>query len=489
VPRFSTRQTKVTSSAPFRSKSGCLIWACATACLLVACADAPKYERPALPVPAVWSVNTDASAPANALRGLAWQVYFTDPRLRSLIALALENNRDLKIAAARVLEARAQYGIAKADRLPSLSAFGKADYEGIPASLNTGALTSQRVDANVSSISYEVDFWGRIASLTEAAKASFFATEEAQRSVQLGLIADVANTYYAVVQFDELVRLAEITVASRAQTHELMGRGKDLGGAYDFEFRQTQGLLESARVNLEGLKHQRQIAVNQLQFLVGATPQDLPEGQSLFEQGLELDIAPGLPADVLLYRPDVIAAEERLMAAHANIHAARAAFLPKVALTATLGLASTGLGTLFANGAWAFQPILSMPLFDGGRTAAGVDIAQARKVIAVAEYERIIQQAFREVADQLSARAAMANQLKSALLNVQAQERRLEIATARNQAGLASFLEVLDAERDVTTARQTMVQIRKAQLESATLLYKALGGGTQSPEKMALKSP
>lgn len=455
------------------------------ALLLTACANVPEYQRPPLPVPAQWSADSGKGAAglanarsADAAR-MAWQSYFKDPRLQSLIATALLNNRDLQIASARVLEARAQYGLAKADRLPTVMAFGKADYEGIPGTLNTGALTSQRFDANVASMSYELDFWGRVARLTEAAKASYFATEEAQRAAQLGLVAEVASTYYSVIQFDELIRLAERTLVSREQTHELIRRGRDLGGAYDFELRQAQGLLESAQVNLEGLRHQRQVSVNQLQFLLGASPTDLPGGQSLFEQALELDVAPGLPADVLLYRPDVIAAEERLVAAHANIQAARAAFLPKVALTATLGLASTGLGTLFSNGAWAFQPIISMPLFDAGRTAAGVDIAEARKVVAVAEYERTLQQAFREVADQLSARAAMAKQIRSAALNVEAQERRLEIANARNQAGLASFLEVLDAERDVTTARQTHVQIRRAQLEAATLLYKALGGGNQ----------
>ncbi|MBK7049994.1 MAG: TolC family protein [Rhodoferax sp.] len=211
---------------------------------------------------------------------------------------------------------------------------------------------------------------------------------------------------------------------------------------------------------------------------MGQVPGELPAGRRLDEQGLDTNLAPGLPAEVLLSRPDVMAAEQRLKATHANIDAARAAFFPKIVLTAGLGFASQSLTGLLSGGAWSFLPSLAMPLFDGGRTASGVDLAQVRKVIAVAEYEKTIQVAFREVAYQLSARASLAGQLRASSANMNAQEKRLQIAQARFNTGLISYLEVLDGQREYLAAQQAFAQVRHAQLESATQLYKALGGGT-----------
>ena len=231
------------------------------------------------------------------------------------------------------------------------------------------------------------------------------------------------------------------------------------------------------RSDLLSVEHQRVLARNRLNYLVGNVPLDLPPGLDLDHQGLSAGIAAGMPGDVLLQRPDVMAAELRLKAAHANIDAARAAFLPKVALTAGLGVASQGLSSLFNGFAWNFQPSIALPLFDDGRLSAGVDVAEARKVIAVADYEKTIQLAFREVADLLSAREALARQVQSAQLNEHAQSRRLEISLARHKAGLINVLEVLDGERNLVSAQQNTVQLRRAQLESAAQLYKALGGG------------
>ena len=219
------------------------------------------------------------------------------------------------------------------------------------------------------------------------------------------------------------------------------------------------------------------MATNKLNYLVGETPSDLPPGLDLAHQGLDASLSPGLPAEVLLLRPDVMAAEQRLIAAHANIDAARAAFLPKVALTASLGLASQGLSSLFNGTAWSFQPIISLPLFDGGKLAAGRDLAEARKVIAVADYEKTIQMAFREVADLLAARASLARQMRSAQINEEAQLRRMDIVLARHKVGLVGVLEVLDGERNLVASQQSALQTRRAQLDVAAQLYKALGGG------------
>jgi multidrug efflux system outer membrane protein len=396
-----------------------------------------------------------------------------------LIATALEHNRDLRIAAARVEEARAQYGVVRADKGPSVNLLGTGSVVQTPASLSTTgvATTSSRYDLSVSSVSFELDFWGRIAGLTEAARVSYLATEEARRAVYLSLVADVASSYFTLMQMNELMAFAQATVESREKSLAVIASGLAAGGTYDYEFQQARGFFESAQVSLDGITHQRAVALNHLSFLVGYGPVELLEDRTLEQQGLDADLTIGLPAEVLLVRPDVMAAEQRLIAAHANIDAARAAFLPKVLLSAGIGAASQGLAGLFAGGVWSFQPAITLPLFDGGRIAAVVDVAEARKVIAVAEYEKTIQQAFREVADLLSARTSFVRQLRASTANAGAQAKRLEIAQARYQAGLISYLEILDGQRELVAAEEMSIQVRRAQLASAAQLYKALGGG------------
>jgi multidrug efflux system outer membrane protein len=297
--------------------------------------------------------------------------------------------------------------------------------------------------------------------------------------VYLSLVADVAQSYLTVLQMSEIIDLERSTVLLRDESLKIIQKGQELGGANDFEYQQARGMLESAQSVLAGYEHQKNVAHNKLNFLLGNASFDLKAGVTLDDVGLDFGLTPGLPADVLLQRPDVMAAEQQLMAAHANIDAARAAFLPKVVLTASLGAASQGLLSLFTGGAWSFLPSITMPLFDGGRTASGLDLAQARKVIAVAEYERSIQVAFREVADLLSARASLAQQVKSSNASLQVNARRLEIAQGRFQAGVGGYLDVLDAQREVIAALQMAAQLRMAQLESNVQLYKALGGGQE----------
>jgi multidrug efflux system outer membrane protein len=330
---------------------------------------------------------------------------------------------------------------------------------------------------NITSVGYEVDFWGRLSKLSEAAKNSYLSTEEARRSFQISLISEVANTYFSLLQFDEITKLGQETMVSRQKALNVILKGRDAGGSYDFEVEQATSSLEAARSTVDSLAHQRTITQNRLNYLVGDIPKSLPDGLSLLEQGLDAALAPGLPSEILLLRPDVMAAEQRLRAAHANIDAARAAFLPKIMLTAGIGVASQGLSTLFNGAAWNFAPSLTLPIFNGGKLAASVDLAEVRKDIAVAEYEKTIQLAFREVADLLSARSSLSKQMQSAQINERAQMKRLEITMARNKVGLTGYLDVLDSEREVLSAQLGATQVRRAQLEASAQLYKALGGG------------
>ncbi len=458
------------------------------ASLLAGCSFIPDYFRPAAPVAQQWPEGVRAEG-ARAAASLDWQAYFPDERLQALIAAALEHNRDMRIAVARVEEARALHGIQRADRLPSINVGASQNASRTPADLSARGreVISRRYDVNVSLLSFELDFWGRVASLTEAAKASFLATEEAQRSFRLSLIASVADAYLTLKEAEERAELARQTVDTRTETQRLVSKRRDVGLASDLDYLQADGALESARAELASLERQHAVARNYLQALVGIERSDWPSGRKLGEQGIVPDLAADIPSEVLTRRPDILAAELRLMAANANIGAARAAYFPRISLTAATGTASAELSGLFESGsrAWSFQPALTLPIFDTGRISFGVDLAKARKEIALAEYEKAIQQAFREVADLLVARDKLAEQLAAQEAFDRTQQQRLVLAEARYKAGVASFLEVLDAQRDAFSARQGVIQTRRAMLSAAAQLYKALGGGTAVATKGA----
>lgn len=453
--------------------------ALAAALTLAACSMVPTYERPALPVPAAWPDEAATStAPA---KPVDWASFFPDERLRALIRLALEHNRDLRIATARVAEARALYGIQRADRLPTVNVGASGSNVRTPADLSaTGsAVITRRADVNVSLLPFELDFWGRVASLSEAAKASYLASEQAQRAFRLSLIAGVADAYLALAEAQERMDLAQATLETRKETRDLVERRRAAGLAGDLDYLQADAAYEGARADLAALQRQHAAARNLLQALVGSTmPADLPSGKPLAEQGIALDQQADLPSQVLVRRPDVLAAEQRLLAANANIGAARAAFFPRITLTAAAGTASRDLTGLFKDGAeaWSFTPSLSLPIFDYGRNSANLDLATVRKDIAVAEYERTVQQAFREVADLLVARAKLAEQMQAVEAQERSQQRAADIAAARYQQGVGSFLEVLDAQRQLFAVRQNLIQVRRAMWSSAAQLYKALGG-------------
>lgn len=440
---------------------------------LAGCVQLPGYERPQAPIAADWPASAATEPGAQMNIPGDWRTAYPDPRLQALIETALLNNRDLRLATARIDEARALLGLAGADLRPGVDATASA------ASQRADGDFSRRFQAGVQLPAFELDLWGRVRSRDEAALQRFFASEEAARAVRLTLIADVAETYLLQLELGERLRLTEETLASREQTREIVARRRDVGLAGDLDLLQAEAALALARADRAALHRQLAATDNALTLLVGTTPRHLPPGRDLDAQDLVADLTPDLPAEVLLRRPDVLAAEARLKAANADIGAARAAFFPSVTLTAALGLASRGLTDLFdaASGTWLFQPALRLPLINAGRTRAGVDLAEARKLAAVAEYEWTIQQAFREVADGLAARGSLAKQLAALQSQERIQNERLRLAEARYRAGLTSYLEVLDAQRDLYAAGQAVVQTRRALLANTVRLYQALGGG------------
>lgn len=457
--------------------------ATATILALQGCSQTGDYRRPEANIPQAWQARPISPGEASAA-AIPWRRFFLDPRLQALIDAALAHNHDLKIALARVAEARAQFNIASADRLPTANLSGNRTKNKIPGAF-TGIdrpVTTERDELALTAVSFELDFWGRVAQLSEAARASFLASESASRALRISLISEVANLYFTILDLDERIGITQASIASRKRNRDLVRRGQELGAAARSDFLLAEGALHTAQGELANLENQRAAADHALTLLVGRLPADLPAARSLAEQEVRENLAPGIPSEVLYARPDVIAAENRLKEAHANVAAARAAFLPRILLTAGLGLASPTLARLFAPGTgnWLYQPTLSMPLFDGGRTAGGSDVAEARRNSAVAEYEKTIQQAFREVADLLAARTSLAEQRQAAEAAVDAYRERLIVAEARFKSGSISYLEVLDAQKDLFAQQQLAVQVRRAQLNTAAQLYKALGGGDRA---------
>ena len=453
--------------------------------LAAGCSQVGDYQRPESHLPDKWQPGGPTEGTRRATQ-IEWRTFFQDPRLQALISSALEHNSDLTIALARVLETRAQYGIANADRLPTASLAADKTKSKIPAAF-TGTdrpVTTERAELNLTAVSFELDFWGRVANLSEAARSNYLASESATRAMRIALISEVANLYFTQLELEERIAITRAAIDSRKKNRDLIRRGMELGAAARSDYLLAEGALHSAMGELASLENQQASTEHGLTFLVGKPRAELPAGRKLDEQDVRNDLAPGIPSEVLYARPDVIAAEHRLREAHANVGAARAAFLPRILLTAALGLASPTLAKLFAPGSgnWSFQPSVSLPLFDGGRTAGFEAAAEARKSSSVADYEKTIQQAFREVADLLSARASLTEQRKATEAIVRAYQERLIVAEVRYKSGSASYLDVLDAQRELYAQQQGAVQIRRAQLSTAAQLYKALGGGDTPPQ-------
>ena len=445
------------------------------------CALAPQYERPALPVAQQWSPSGPAVARTPAV-DLGWRDFFADRRMQAVIALALENNRDLRIATLNVIHARALYEVERADLVPGVDATGTGARVRTPATLSPdrAAHTTSTYSAGLSVSAYELDLFGRVRSLRTAALEQYLATEEAQKGAQLALIAAVANQYVAERADDEQRAIAQHTLESAGQTYALTERSYEVGSASELDLRTSETQVQTARANLASLTQAHAQALNALILLVGAPlPEDLPPPEALERDRLIEDLPAGLPSEVLTRRPDVLEAEHNLKAANASIGAARAAFFPSIGLTAFGGTSSADLDQLFkrGSGAWNFTPSLTLPLFTGGRNRANLDAAKAEKLIEIAQYEKAIQTAFREVADELVARSMVAELLDAQSSRLRADEQRYALARQRYQQGIDSYVVFLTAQRDLYASQTLVVQARQARLTNLINLYKALGGG------------
>ena len=482
----------------FIAPSRFMLPALAAALLASGCSMIPAYERPAAPVALTYpsqAASTDMADAANALAAqsastMAWQTFFADTRLQGLIELALVNNRDLRVAVLNIEQARAQYQIRRADQFPTIN--GVLNGSRTPSA--SGGVTSL-YSAGLQATAYELDFFGRVSSLKEAALNQYLATEEGRKTTQISLIASVANAYFGLLADEELLEITRQTLVTREESIRLSKLRFDNGVASELDFRQAESLVEAARVSLAQQQRQRALDENLLTLLVGSPlAAELPAAAStvavavavkvpLSQMQPLVDVPAGLPSDLLTSRPDIRQAERQLLAANANIGAARAAFFPRIALTAGAGSASSQLSGLFKSGSWGwtFAPSVSLPIFDAGRNQANLEVSKVTRDIAVAQYEKAIQTAFREVADALASRSTLAEQLRASQAQANAESIRFRLSDLRYQNGVSSYLDLLDAQRSLFTARQAVVQTRLAQLQTQVELYRALGGGWTEP--------
>ena len=440
---------------------------------------APRYDPPTLPVASRYA-DTSAEQ-GSAAAAIGWRDYFADARLRTLIAQALDNNRDLRSAVLHVAEARAGYRIQRSAEWP---AFG-VDAIGIRTLVPAGTLTGEPLllseyEVGISELSWEIDFWGRVRSLKDSSLENFLATDAARRGATISLVAQVAQGYLSLRELDERLVLARKTVASREESFRIFRRRFQVGSTSKLDLTQVETLLWQAQSLTAQLEQQRAMQVDALTLLVGAPVDWTPAQGGFDDQSVLSELRVGLPSDLLISRPDIAAAEHQLKAAHANIGAARAAFFPRVTLTGAFGTASADLDGLFGAGSrsWTFLPSISLPIFDAGRNRANLDLAKVRRDLAVASYEKTIQSAFRDVSDALSARRWLTEQVRIQQNTLAAQTERARLAMLRYDNGAAAFLEVLDAQRDLLSAEQQWVQTRRALLSSRVSLYAALGGGS-----------
>jgi multidrug efflux system outer membrane protein len=462
--------------------------------LATACSFAPRHARPPMPTPAGYPIRGDvtgANVPAGARASqLGWRQYLSDPRLDALIAAALTHNRDLVASVARIEQARGFYRLQGAERFPSpvVTAGASRSHVGSGASGFQGAgdITTDRASIGVSAPAFELDFWGRVRNLTDAARADYLATVQAQRAFQLSLIQDVASTYLASIETAEQIRLADTTVKSRREGVRIAQVRARAGLTSALDLHQAESLLAQAEAALASVRLAQVQIDNQLMVLVGGpVTGTLPAPLPLEQQTSPTPLLEGIPSEVLLARPDVLAAEERLRAAEANVGAARAAFFPNISLTGAFGFASSALNTLVGNDGmtWSYGPSLTAPIFNRGRLRGNVQVARAERRIALADYERTIQVAFQEVSNALAGRRFLAEQVAAQERGTIAQRQIAALARTRYLEGVVSYIEVLDAERNLFASEQQLLRLRRANAENLVALYVALGGGTAAPAR------
>ncbi|HTG81366.1 MAG TPA: AdeC/AdeK/OprM family multidrug efflux complex outer membrane factor [Geobacteraceae bacterium] len=458
-------------------------------CLAGCATMAPKYERPAAPVPSAWpsgpAYKEAAVKPADkAVADIPWQEFFVDPRLRKVIALALENNRDLRVAALNIERTRAQYQIQRSDLFPKVDATAGATYQRIAENFSSTGLPENIHQYNVGLgvSSYELDLFGRVRSLKDQALEQYLATGQARRSVQISLVSQVADTYLTLAADQERLQLAKDTLTSQQASYQLVQKRFESGVSSALDLHQAQTSVDTARVDIARYTTFVAQDENALNLVVGSqVPADLlPPSISETLTALK-DLSPGLKSDVLLSRPDILQAENLLKGANANIGAARAAFFPRITLVSSVGFGSDDLGRLFKSGAfvWQFAPQISVPIFDAGANKANLKVAEVDRDIAVAQYEKAIQTAFSEVADALAQRGTIDDQLAAQRSLTDATGESYRLSQARYERGVDSYLNVLDSQRSMYGAQQNLIGTRLARLTNLVTLYKVLGGGAQ----------
>ena len=450
------------------------------------CSLAPKYTRPAAPVPDSWPggpayKEPPATGQAPLAADVQWRQFFTDPRLTKIIDTSLDNNRDLRVAALNVEKARAMYRIQRAELLPRLETGVTASKQRVTISGQTGLVTLQQFGVNLGLTSWELDFFGRIRSLKDKALEEYFATDQARQSAQILLVSEVANAYLTLASDRENLKLAQSTLESQQAAYNVIARRVEVGFAPELDLRQVQTRVDSARVDVARYTAQVAQDENALNLLAGSpVPADLtPQALSAIKP--LPDVSAGMSSEVLLRRPDILQAENLLKGANANIGAARAAFFPRITLTTAIGSASGQLSGLFGPGSavWSYAPQVVLPVFDA-RTWSALKVTKVDRDIAVAQYEKAIQSAFREVSDALAQRGTLGDQLAAQQSLVEASAKTYALSNARYEKGIDIYLNVLDAQRSLYGAQQGLIAIRLARLANQVKLYAVLGGGAEA---------
>ncbi|WP_343710993.1 efflux transporter outer membrane subunit [Kosakonia radicincitans] len=447
---------------------------------LTACNLQPKYERPSVPVSGKWESN----AYRNKTSDLAWQKFFDDDTLKLLIGLSLKNNRDLRVAALNIESARAQYRIERAALLPTIEANGSQTSAHLPGNLystqTSGPVSYQQYEANLGVTSWEIDFFGRLRSLKAQALENYLSTEATAHATQISLVSAVVSGYLTLCADKDLLNVATDTAKSQRKTYDLTKQRYAMDIANEQDVVQAETSLRSAEAEVYQYTRQVKQDTNALQLLLGTNiPANIVENATLLKAWNFPALPDGISSEVLTNRPDIIAAEHTLKAANANIGAARAAFFPTISLTASGGSASDSLGHLLEGGtaAWSFVPSISVPIFDGGKNKANLDVAEISKRIEIANYEKAIQQAFKEVSDALAGQATYKHELAARVQDTAANQRYYTLANSRYQEGVDGYLNVLVAERSLFQARKTEISTRLSEITQQVTLYKVLGGG------------
>jgi multidrug efflux system outer membrane protein len=456
-------------------------------CLTGCTSMAPKYVQPAAPVPTTLNIGSvgqpkEAVTAQKAFPDISWQEFFVDAQLRKVIAQALVNNRDLRVAALTIERYRALYQIQSAEQLPKIHASAGASFQRVPQDFSaTGnAITTHQYTVGVGLLSYELDMFGRVQSLKDQALEQYLATNQAKRSVQISLVSQVAAAYLALAADRERLKLAKDTLGSQQESYKLISSRFDAGVSTALDLNQAKTSVEAARVDIARFSTLVVQDENALNFVVGSpVPTELLP-QSLSETLTALkEVPPGLSSEVLLRRPDILQAEGQLKAANANIGAARAAMFPRIALVSSAGFGSTELTGMFKSGAfaWSFAPSISLPIFDGGSNKANLKATEINRDIMVAQYEKAIQTAFREVADSLAQQSTIDEQTNAQQSLTEATAERYRLSQARFDRGVDSHLNVLDSQRSLYSAQQNLISVRLTRLANQVTLYKVLGGG------------